>query len=74
MKNFAKNLLTHDDRTYIVRTLSTMLMTYVQRPSMADCAVVAKSLVHQHIFLKDGDSEEGYVSFCYACFMMLPSV
>ena len=41
------------DRTYIVRTLATILLTYVSRPSMTDCEKVARSLVLKYSFLKE---------------------
>ena len=50
--NFKDKKLDDDDRKYVVRTLTTMLCTYVQSPSMSDCEVVAKSLVAVHPFLK----------------------
>ena len=50
--NFKNKWLDDDDRKYVVRTLATMLCTYVQSPSTADCEVVAKSLVAVHPFLK----------------------
>ena len=50
--NFKNKRLDDDDRKYVVRTLATMLCTYVQSPSTTDCEVVAKSLVAVHPFLK----------------------
>ena len=50
--NFHAKKLADDDRKYVVRTLATMLCTYVQRPSTADCELVARSLVATHPFLK----------------------
>ena len=44
--------LDDDDWKYFVRTLATMLCTYIQSPSTTDCEVVAKSLVAVHPFLK----------------------
>ena len=41
------------DRTYMVRVLSTLLLTHVPRPSMKDCEVVAKFLVLKYAFLKE---------------------
>lgn len=57
--NLANQLLTDTDRKYDVQTLATVLMTQVQKPSMKDCGVVAKSLIAAHPFLKDdeGDGE-----------------
>lgn len=50
--NFRAKKLADDDRKYVVRTLATMLCTYVQSPSTADCELVARSLVATHPFLK----------------------
>ena len=50
--NFKNKRLDDDDRKYVVRTLATMLCTYVQSPSTTDCEVVTKSLVAVHPFLK----------------------
>lgn len=47
----------------MVQTLATMLMTYIQRPSMQQCGVVAKALVDMYGFLKD-DHGDGEVSNC----------
>lgn len=47
-----------------MQTLATMLMTYVQRPSLNDCGIVAKSLLQTYPFLKDdtgSDGEDGEV-------------
>lgn len=54
--NFKNKRLDDDDRKYVVRTLTTMLCTYVPNPSTADCEVVAKSLVAVHPFLKQAVS------------------
>ena len=50
--NFSAKKLADDDRKYVVRTLATMLCTYVQSPSTTDCELVARSLVATHPFLK----------------------
>ena len=52
-KNFHNKLLTDCDRKYVVQTLATVLMTHVQRPSLSDCDIVAKALVHKFSFLND---------------------
>ena len=39
----------------MVQTVATVLMTYKQRPSLGDCALVAKSLIERHPFLADCD-------------------
>lgn len=51
--NLEKSRLADDDRIYIVRVLGTMLCTYVQRPKMNECGVVAQSLLKQYPFLKE---------------------
>ena len=56
-KNLERNVLTDDDRKWIVRTMSTILMTHVQRPTMADCNVVARALVDKWKFLADDEGE-----------------
>ena len=51
--NFQKKLLSDCDRKYVVQTLATVLMTYVQRPSLSDCDIVAKALMEKFGFLND---------------------
>lgn len=55
----------------MVQTLATILMTYVQRPSLKQCGIVAKSLVDLHNFLRD-DEGDGEVrsAFSYTCVQM----
>ena len=60
MKNLDKQLLIDSDRKYMVQTLATVLMTYVQRPSLQRCGSVAKALTEKYPFLKDS-FEEGEV-------------
>ena len=57
--NLKEHVLKDTDRKHMVQTLATILMTYVQRPSLKQCGVVAKSLVDLYNFLKDdeGDGE-----------------
>lgn len=55
-KNLADGRVPPDDRKYIVRTLATMLLTYIQRPSMNDCGIVAQSLLCKYSFLKESVS------------------
>lgn len=54
-KNLAKKVLIESDRKYMVQTLSTVLMTYEQQPSLSDCGKVAKSLMAKYQFLDDDD-------------------
>ncbi|XP_065892420.1 uncharacterized protein [Dysidea avara] len=55
-ESFNQKRVADDDRKYVVRTLATVLCTYVQNPSMKDCEVVAKSLVATYPFLKQHHS------------------
>ena len=57
----SKAVLTNTDRVYVVQTLAMLLMTYVQRPSLSQCQIVAKALVDKCPFLKD-DEGDGDVS------------
>ena len=63
MKNLGKSLLTDPDRKYMIQTVATVLMTYVQRPSLDCCNAVAKSLIDTYPFLKDSVGE-GQVRVC----------
>lgn len=52
----------------MVQTLAAILMTYVQRPSLKQCGIVAKSLVDLHNFLKDDEGDgEVRIAFSYTC-------
>ena len=55
--NLERKVLTDKDRKYIVRTLSTILMTYVQKPTIHDCEIAATSLVERWDFLADGEGD-----------------
>ena len=44
---------TTDDRKYMIRVVSTMMLTYVQRATMNDCACVCKPLTRKYPFLGD---------------------
>ena len=50
--NLSKKILTDPDRKYIVQILATMLMTYVQKPSIQDCLDVSCALLAKHKFLQ----------------------
>ena len=52
-ENLYNKTFDSSDRTYIVRVLSTLLLTHVSRPSMKDCEIVAKSLVLKYSFFKE---------------------
>ena len=58
----------------MVQTLSTMLMTHSQRPSLHECGTVAHSLVDKYSFLKDEDEEDGEVGNTLACIKVPLSV
>lgn len=62
-KNIAKKRLAGDDRKYMVRVLATMLNTYVQKPTMKHCGIVAESLVMKYSFLKESVSFPSYPTF-----------
>jgi hypothetical protein len=51
----SKKQLLDGDRKYMVQTVATVMMTYKQRPSLGDCALVASSLVQRYPFLADCD-------------------
>ena len=58
--NLEGEVLTDSDRKYMVQTLATMLMSYVQRPSLKDSLVVSKALHAKFKFLGDESSEVNY--------------
>ncbi len=37
--------------------MTTMMMTYIQRPSLRDCSLVAKALIKEYEFLKDSEGD-----------------
>ena len=57
-ENLNKQVMPDADRIYIVRTLATIVMTYVQRPSKQQCAVVARSFLQKYLFLLDDSDVE----------------
>lgn len=57
-ENLKKRILTDTDRKYMVQTLSTVLMTRVERPTLTECLQVSKALHTKFKFLgSDGSSE-----------------
>ena len=52
-KNLRAKLIVDKDRKYIIRTMATIVMSFIDRPTMADCAVAAKALVTKYPFLQD---------------------
>ena len=71
--NLGKDILIDPDRKYMVQTLATMLMSYVQRPSLKDCLVVAKALHAKFKFLGDESSEVKLLILLFICTYSLPS-
>ncbi len=75
--NFDNEILTDGDRKYVVQTLATVLMTYIQKPTLDNCRNVAKSLLSAYPFLKDesvncGDGgDDGEVCILFFGFMLL---
>ena len=63
--NLEKKLLVDTDRKYMVQVLSTVLMVHVQRPSLAECGVVAKQLISKYPFLNDDEGDGEVRSFNY---------
>ena len=55
--NFKDGILTDSDRKYVVQTMSTILMTYISKPSLRDCEIVAKALIDKFGFLRDGEGD-----------------
>lgn len=70
--NLGKDILIDPDRKYMVQTLATMLMSYVQRPSLKDCLVVAKALHAKFKFLGDESSEVKLLILLFICTYSLP--
>ena len=52
-KSLQNKTITDKERKYIVRTLATVLMSYVDHPRMSDCAIVTKALIAKFPFLAD---------------------
>ena len=67
MKNLENGLLTDRDRIYMVQTIATVLMTYVQRPSLDCCNAVAQSIIDKYPFLKDSVGEGQVCSYLGNC-------
>ena len=40
----------------MVQTVATVLMTYKQKPSLAECGKVARAMISKYPFLADSDS------------------
>ena len=58
--SLSEQRLTDGDRTYIVRTMATMMMVHIQRPALKDCLMVSKALHKKYPFLGDAESEVPY--------------
>lgn len=52
-KSLSKKKPCNEDRKYMVRVLATVLLTYVQKPSMRHCEIVAKALLRKFPFLQE---------------------
>ena len=63
-KNLQAERITERDRRYIVRTLSTMLLSVNPHPSLSDCCVPAQAVVKAYPFLADAsdDGKQPHVS------------
>jgi len=59
----ASKLLTEVDRKYMVQTLTTVLMTYISRPSLKDCQDVAKALLLKFPFISSEDDGDTLVMY-----------
>ena len=59
-ESLAEKKFTDDDRKYKCCVLGTVLQTYVQRPSIKHCEIVAKAVVRKFPFIKEYVS---YISF-----------
>lgn len=55
-RNLSNEVLTENDQKYMVQTLTVMLMSYEQKPSLSDCEVVSKAVYSEYTFLEDDDS------------------
>lgn len=66
-ESLAEKKFTDDDRKYMCRVLGTVLQTYVQRPSIKHCEIVAKALVRKFPFLKEYVSKSlSYMTMKYS--------
>ena len=63
--NLREKVLTDKGCKDMVQTLATILMTYDQRPSLAQCGVVARSLVETYTFLRDDEGDGDVGEICY---------
>ncbi len=71
-ENLRKSHRIDTDRKYMVQTLGTMLMTYIQKPSLNHCRIIAKVLISKYPFLKD-DEGDGEVSFSITLIVIIIS-
>ena len=53
MDSLEQKKYTTDDRKYMIRVLSTMILTHVEKATMNDCAQVSKALTRRYPFLGD---------------------
>ena len=48
--NLKKGCCTNEDCPYMVRTLSTILCTYVQKPTIKDCKIPSQAIADKYTF------------------------
>ena len=60
MDALAQKRYTTDDRKYMIRVLSTMILTHIEKSTMSDCANVSKALTLKYPFLGDYVSDTTY--------------
>ena len=60
MDALAQKRYTTDDRKYMIRVLSTMILTHIEKATMSDCANVSKALTLKYPFLGDYVSDTTY--------------
>jgi hypothetical protein len=63
--NLLNEVLTDGDRKYMVQTLTVMLMSMVQRPSLRHCLIVSQAVHKKYPFLGDETSENAWKWFLY---------
>ena len=58
-----KKSYTQADRKYMVQTLATMMMSYVQKPTIHNCQAVSEDLHKKYRFLGGESSEVSEFTF-----------
>ena len=54
-ENLCNKILMYTDRKYVVQTLATVLITYIQGPSTSHCGIVPRALAKKYAFLKNDE-------------------